>query len=122
MRQAMRFSVGDFSMQVPPDDVREVNNVGRALNRMADRLADVIDRQEQTSLRLECLHGELTWRSHLSYDIERNIRRRIRREDISAVQDDLNWLESLVGVSVRATPTRRLKLVATYALYRNRGG
>lgn len=79
-------------------------------------------RSGQTSLRLECLHGELTWRSHLSYDIERNIRRRIRREDISAVQDDLNWLESLVGVSVRATPTRRLKLVATYALYRNRGG
>ncbi|MGQ9652280.1 MAG: type III-A CRISPR-associated protein Cas10/Csm1 [Phycisphaerae bacterium] len=79
-------------------------------------------RSGQTSLRLEHLHGELTWRSHLSYDIERNIRRRIRREDYPAVQDDLNWLESLVGVSVRATPTRRLKLVATYALYRNRGG
>lgn len=79
-------------------------------------------RSGQTNLRLEHLHGELTWRSHLTYDIERNIRRRIRREDYPAVQDDLNWLESLVGVSVRATPTRRLKLVATYALYRNRGG
>ena len=53
MRQAMRISVGDFSVQVPPYDVREVNNVGRAFNRMADRLADVSDRQEQTSLRLE---------------------------------------------------------------------
>lgn len=79
-------------------------------------------RSGQTRLRLEHLHGELTWRSHLGYDIERNIRRRIRQEDYPAVQDDLNWLESLVGVSVRATPTRRLKLVATYALYRNRGG
>ncbi len=53
MRQAMRISVGDFAVQVPPYDVREVNNVGRAFNRMADRLADVSERQEQTSLRLE---------------------------------------------------------------------
>lgn len=53
MRQAMRISVGDFSVQVPPYDVREINNVGRAFNRMADRLAEVSDRQEQTSLRLE---------------------------------------------------------------------
>ena len=53
MRQAMRISVGDFSVQVPTYGVREVNNVGRAFNRMADRLADVSERQEQTSLRLE---------------------------------------------------------------------
>ncbi len=53
MRQAMRISVGDFSVQVPSYDVREVDNVGRAFNRMADRLAEVSERQEQTSFRLE---------------------------------------------------------------------
>lgn len=59
MRQAMRVSVGDFNVQVPPYDIREVNNVGRAFNRMADRLAEVSDRQEQTSLRLESVMGGL---------------------------------------------------------------
>lgn len=53
MRQAMRISVGDFSVRVPAYEVREVDNVGRAFNRMADRLTDVSERQEQTSLRLE---------------------------------------------------------------------
>jgi two-component system phosphate regulon sensor histidine kinase PhoR len=53
MRQAMRISVGDFSVRVPSYDVREVDNVGRAFNRMADRLTEVSERQEQTSLRLE---------------------------------------------------------------------
>ena len=59
MRQAMRISVGDFTVQVPPYDVREINNVGRAFNRMADRLAELSDRQEQTSLRLESVMGGL---------------------------------------------------------------
>lgn len=53
MRQAMRMAVGDFSRRVPDYDIREVDSVGRAFNRMADRLQDVMDRQEQTSLRLE---------------------------------------------------------------------
>lgn len=53
MRQAMRVSVGDFSVRVPRYDVQEVDNVGRAFNRMADRLTEVSERQEQTSLRLE---------------------------------------------------------------------
>lgn len=53
MRQAMRMAVGDFSGRVPEYDIREVDSVGRAFNRMANRLEDVIDRQEQTSLRLE---------------------------------------------------------------------
>lgn len=53
MRQAMRMAVGDFSVRVPDYDIREIRSVGRAFNRMANRLEDVIERQEQTSLRLE---------------------------------------------------------------------
>lgn len=52
-RQAMRIAVGDFSARVPEVPIREINGVGRAFNRMADRLEDVMERQEQTSLRLE---------------------------------------------------------------------
>lgn len=50
---AMRIAVGDYSVRVRPYDIDEINSVGRAFNRMAERLEDVIDRQEQTSLRLE---------------------------------------------------------------------
>src|SRR5699024_9398427 len=53
MRQAMRMAVGDFSARVPEHEIHEVDSVGRAFNRMATRLEDVIERQEQTSLRLE---------------------------------------------------------------------
>ncbi len=53
IRQAMRMAVGDFTVRVPQYEIREVDSVGRAFNRMAMRLEDVIDRQEQTSLRLE---------------------------------------------------------------------
>ena len=53
MRQAMRIAVGDFSVRVPDYEIREIDSVGRAFNRMANRLEDVIERQEQTSLRLE---------------------------------------------------------------------
>lgn len=53
MRQAMRMSVGDFTVRVPEYDVREIDSVGRAFNRMAERLEETIERQEQTSLRLE---------------------------------------------------------------------
>lgn len=53
MRQAMRIAVGDFSARVPEHEIQEVDSVGRAFNRMATRLEDVIERQEQTSLRLE---------------------------------------------------------------------
>lgn len=52
MRQAMRIAVGDLSARVPTFEVREINGVGRAFNRMADRLAYVLERQDQTSLRL----------------------------------------------------------------------
>lgn len=53
MRQAMRMAVGDYSGRVPDYDIHEVHSVGRAFNRMATRLEDVIERQEQASLRLE---------------------------------------------------------------------
>ncbi len=53
VRQAMRMAVGDFSARVPENDIREIDSVGRAFNRMATRLEEVIERQEQTSLRLE---------------------------------------------------------------------
>ena len=59
MRQAMRMAVGDFSVRVPEHDIREVQSVGRAFNRMATRLEDIIDRQEQTSLRLELVMSGL---------------------------------------------------------------
>lgn len=59
MKQAMRMAVGDFSARLPDYDIREVNNVGRAFNRMANRLEEVIDRQEQTSLRLELVMSGL---------------------------------------------------------------
>lgn len=59
MRQAMRVAVGDFSVRVPEYDIREVESVGRAFNRMANRLEDVMERQEQTSLRLELVLGGL---------------------------------------------------------------
>lgn len=53
MRQAMRMAVGNFSGRVPEYKIREVDSVGRAFNRMAIRLEEVIERQEQTSARLE---------------------------------------------------------------------
>lgn len=53
MRQAMRMAVGDFSVRAPDYEIREIHSVGRAFNRMANRLEDLIERQEQTSLRLE---------------------------------------------------------------------
>ncbi|HSW45511.1 MAG TPA: hypothetical protein VLM89_08065 [Phycisphaerae bacterium] len=87
--------------------------------RMARRVNEA--RAGSADVKLNDLRGELTWRSHLSYDIERNIRRRMKGGDARA-EEDLEWLESLVGVSMRSTPTKRLKLCATYALYRNRGG
>lgn len=59
IRQAMRMAVGDFTVRVPQYDVREVDSVGRAFNRMAMRLEEVIDRQEQTSLRLELVMSGL---------------------------------------------------------------
>lgn len=59
MRQAMRMAVGDFSVRVPEYDISEVDSVGRAFNRMAVRLEEVIERQEQTSLRLELVMSGL---------------------------------------------------------------
>lgn len=59
MKQAMRMAVGDFSVRVPQHDIREVDSVGRAFNRMAYRLEEVIERQEQTSLRLELVMSGL---------------------------------------------------------------
>lgn len=79
-------------------------------------------RAGSSRVRLSDLHEELTWRSHLSYDLERNIRRGIRSPVPVETEEDLHWLESLVGLDVRSSPTRRLRLAATYALYRNRGG
>lgn len=59
MRQAMRMTVGDFSARVPSYDIREIDSVGRAFNRMAIRLEEVVKRQDQTSLRLELVMSGL---------------------------------------------------------------
>ncbi len=89
-----------------------------------ERMARKVEtaRAEKENVRLPELRSEITWRSHLVYDLQRNIRQRIRDRDFPQVKDDLEWLESLIGLDVRSRPTRRLKLAATYALYRNRGG
>ncbi len=66
------------------------------------------------------LRSEWTWRSQLLYDFERNVRRRQERRHAAEVER----LENLVTIEMRANPQRaqQLRLAAMYALYRNRGG
>ncbi|MCB9852815.1 MAG: type III-A CRISPR-associated protein Cas10/Csm1 [Phycisphaerales bacterium] len=73
------------------------------------------------SLRLNDLRGELTWRSHLQYDLRRNVIERARNTSDEARQD-LEWLQSLLCIDAKPQDTQKLKLATTYALYRNRGG
>lgn len=73
------------------------------------------------SVRLGDLRGELTWRSHLQYDLRRNIVDRAKNVSDDARQD-LEWLQSLLCIDPKPRDTQKLKLAATYALYRNRGG
>ena len=68
------------------------------------------------------LQGELTWRSHLQYDLQRNIREKYASKNNPEIQQDLEWLESLLTINVKPESARQLRLSATYALYRNRGG
>lgn len=73
-----------------------------------------------TTLAVPDLRSEWTWRSHLLYDFERNVRRRHDQRHAT----DLERLEQLVTIEMKANPQRaqQLRLAATYALYRNRGG
>jgi CRISPR-associated protein Csm1 len=78
-----------------------------------------------SSLRLADLRDELTWRSHLSYDLHRNIRRSLPKDASASVREDLEWLESFLVIPVQSASGRFanvLRLAASYALYRNRGG
>lgn len=76
------------------------------------------------ALRMADLRAELTWRSHLMYDLHRNIRQKLGQYRTEAVNTDLNWLESLLIKEMKPSSERigRLKIAATYSLYRNRGG
>ncbi len=74
------------------------------------------------TVRMADLRSELTWRSHLRYDLARNVRDRVPKTHDPQVDQDLEWLEELLGQPMQNRQTRQLKLAATYALYRNRGG
>ncbi len=67
----------------------------------------------------------VAWRSHLAYDFRRNVLDRIRPGDVTSdLQEGLQWIESLLGLSVPRDRSgeRILQLAATCALYLNRGG
>lgn len=72
-------------------------------------------------VRLRELRAELTWRSHLAYDLDRNVRRPLNKNPPLAALEDLQWLESTFVTQMKPGSARLLKLAATYALYRNRG-
>ncbi|MFH1749157.1 MAG: type III-A CRISPR-associated protein Cas10/Csm1 [Planctomycetota bacterium] len=75
-----------------------------------------------TTVRLADLENEFKWRSHLAYDIHRNLEQRIPH-DAAGARGDVDQLRSLLPVELRTSMSPDvLKLAATYALYRNRGG
>lgn len=65
--------------------------------------------------------ADLTWRSHLLYDIHRNVERRLGRDATDLQRRQLQWLQELLPVEARPTAVASVILATTYALYLNRG-
>jgi len=58
---------------------------------------------------------DMLWRSHLAYDIHRNVKDKV-------LATDLRRIESMTQLSAAGREMEMLGASATYALYRNRGG
>ncbi|RMF85492.1 MAG: hypothetical protein D6744_01305, partial [Planctomycetota bacterium] len=65
---------------------------------------------------------ELLWRSHMAYDLQRNIADPVsRKEADSFAEKRVEWLQQTLIHDLQPQHASVLRLAATYALYRNRG-
>jgi len=84
------------------------------------RSAERVGRKERAGERIPV--ADLTWRSHYAYDLHRNVERRLPDSPTAGQQEDLQWLQTVLPLSVRQKSVAPVILGATYALYLNRGG
>jgi CRISPR-associated protein Csm1 len=83
--------------------------------RAAERVAIAAENHRPVILR------DVTWRSHLLYDIHRNIEEPLGDRATSQQREDLAWLKSLLYVGMNASDLSAAVVAVTYALYMNRG-
>ena len=92
---AEQLAGGDLSARVPPSDIREIDNAGRALNRLAARVSELLslEREEVADL----AHRLRTPMAALRLDAETVA----DAEDLDRLQADVDQLERMVDEVIR---------------------